>query len=46
MEDTVTGGDKGADVIKFEWMGDFQYIVYVSLFKHANYTKDVSLAES
>lgn len=32
MADTFEGGDRGADVLKFEWIGDFEYIVYVSLF--------------
>lgn len=34
MEDTIQGGDKGADVVKFEQIGDYQYLVYVSMFKH------------
>ena len=53
MTDTVQGGDRGADVIKFDYVGDFQYIVYVSLFKNhrsspkaTNQTAEVSLAES
>jgi hypothetical protein len=54
MADTVQGGDKGGDVIKLEYIGDYQYIVYVSLFKHRNTspkvqnssTIDVSMAES
>lgn len=33
MTDTTTGGDRGADVIKFDYMGDYQYLVYVSLYK-------------
>ena len=32
ITDTIEGGERGADVIKFDWIGDFQYIVYVSLF--------------
>ena len=54
MVDTQTGGDRGADVIKFDYIGDFQYIVYVSLFKHKNASPradkdnlpDLTLAES
>jgi hypothetical protein len=34
MADTTVGGDRGADVIKFDTIGDYQYIVYVSLYKH------------
>jgi len=34
MTDTISGGDRGADVIKFNYIGDYQYIVYVSLFHH------------
>jgi hypothetical protein len=33
MTDTTLGGDRGADVIKFDYIGDFQYLVYVSLYK-------------
>lgn len=54
MADTVSGGDRGSDVIKFDYIGDYQYIVYVSLYKHKatspraypNVTQDLSLAES
>jgi hypothetical protein len=53
MADTVEGGDRGADVIKFEWIGDFEYIVYVSLFhpkqdqsSHINPQKELTLSES
>lgn len=34
MSDTIAGGDRGVDVIKFDYIGDFQYIVYVSLYHH------------
>ena len=34
MADTVQGGDRGSDVIKFDYIGDYQYIVYVSLYHH------------
>lgn len=34
MSDTIQGGDHGADSIKFEKVGDYQYLVYVSFFKH------------
>lgn len=44
MADTSLGGDKGADVIKFDYIGDFQYIVYVSLFKHKSSPKADSKA--
>jgi len=52
LSDTVGGGDKGADAVKFDYIGDYQYLVYVSLYKHASspkqgYTQqDVSLSES
>jgi hypothetical protein len=54
MSDTVSGGDRGSDVIKFDYIGDYQYIVYVSLYKHKvtspkatpNPTQDLSLSES
>lgn len=36
VEDTVIGGNRGADVIKFDWIGDFEYIVYVSEYVHKN----------
>jgi len=32
LSDNVGGGDKGSDVIQFDYIGDFQYIVYVSRF--------------
>lgn len=32
MADTVQGGDRGADAVKFESIGDYQYLVYVSMF--------------
>jgi hypothetical protein len=32
--DVTNGAEKGADVVKFEKVGNFQYLVYVSLFKH------------
>jgi hypothetical protein len=53
MSDTTAGGDRGADVIKFDYTGDYQYIVYVSQFKHRSSPKatnntqsDVNLPES
>lgn len=52
MNDEVQGGNKGADVIKFDWVGDFHYMVYVSVFKHKEGPRsgttepDVSLADS
>ena len=53
MADTLTGGDRGADVIKFDYIGDFQYIVYVSLFHHrtspkatTNQAPELTLSES
>lgn len=54
MTDDTNGGDIGADVIKFDYIGDFQYIVYVSLYKQRgsspkaqnNTNPDVTLAES
>ena len=52
MQDSVEGGHKGADVIKFEKIGDFQYLVYISLFSHksspnANVTSnDQTLSDS
>ncbi len=46
IADTSEGGDKGADVIKFDWIGDFEYIVYVSLFPSATPQSELTLAES
>lgn len=39
MSDTIQGGDHGADAVKFESVGDYQYLVYVSLFKHRSSPK-------
>jgi hypothetical protein len=33
MEDTVYGGERGADTVKFESIGDYQYLVSVTMFK-------------
>lgn len=33
MTDATDSGDHGADVIKFDYVGDFQYLVYVSLYR-------------
>jgi len=54
MSDTVQGGEHGADAVKFEQVGDYQYLIYVSLFKHraspkavnTTSTTEASLAES
>jgi hypothetical protein len=51
MSDTIQGGDHGADAIKFERVGDYQYLVYVSIFKHraspkAANTTEAALSES
>ena len=54
MTDQTSGGERGADVIKFDQVGDYQYLVYVSMFKHqlspkapnsSNYA-DFALSES
>lgn len=34
VADTELGGDKGSDAVKFEKIGDYQYLVYVSMYKH------------
>ena len=34
MTDTELGGDKGSDTIILEKIGDYNYLLYVSLFKH------------
>jgi hypothetical protein len=34
MEDTIYGGERGADTVKFESIGDYQYFVSVSIFKN------------
>lgn len=39
MSDTIQGGNRGADAVKFEKVGDYQYLVYVSLFKHRSSPK-------
>lgn len=36
MSDAIEGGDHGADVIKFDYVGDYQYLVYVSLYRSRN----------
>lgn len=33
MTDSLEGGDRGADVIKFDYVGNYQYLVYVSHFR-------------
>lgn len=34
MSDTIQGGERGADTVRFDKLGDYQYLVYVSMFKH------------
>lgn len=46
MTDTTLGGDRGADVIKFDYVGDFQYLVYISLFKHKSTSPKASSASA
>lgn len=34
MTDTYQGGDRGADAVRFDKIGNYQYLVYISQFKH------------
>jgi hypothetical protein len=51
LTDSQNSGEKGADVIKFNYIGDFQYIVYVSVYQgpkgpKAGPSDELSLSES